>query len=361
MDIGGGSTECIIGSGLDPIERESLQVGCVASTRRFFGDGKLSRKRWKDALVEVGAEFQQFAGTYRNLGWDEALGSSGTLKQIGEICEAMKLTKGSITAEAIPEVRDRLLRADRIEAIDLPDLSDERRPIIAGGLLVVEAAFSALGLSRMAVSKAALREGALYDMLGRGGADDPREASVAALVQRYGIDDAQAARVQATALMLFDRVAAGWKLDDDMRRMLAWAARLHELGLAIAHSQYQLHGAYVLQHSDIAGFSLQEQQVLAALVRSHRRKVPGKAFDAIPDRLLADTKRVAALLRLAVLLHRSHEEAELPELHAAAKRDQLSLALPARWLEQRPLLRADLDGEPADTAGLGIALEIRAD
>jgi exopolyphosphatase/guanosine-5'-triphosphate,3'-diphosphate pyrophosphatase len=161
--------------------------------------------------------------------------------------------------------------------------------------------------------------------------------------------------------MLFDRVAAGWKLDDDMRRMLAWAARLHELGLAIAHSQYQLHGAYVLQHSDIAGFSLQEQQVLAALVRSHRRKVPGKAFDAIPDRLLADTKRVAALLRLAVLLHRSHEEAELPELRAAAKRDQLSLTLPARWLEQRPLLRADLDGEPADMAGLGIALEIRAD
>ena len=361
MDVGGGSTECIIGSGFDPIERESLQVGCVASTLRFFGDGKLSRKRWKEALVEVGAEFQQFAGTYRNLGWDEALGSSGTIKQVGEICEAMKLTKGSITSEAIPAVRDRLLRAERIDAIDLPGLSDERRPIVAGGLLVIEAAFSALGLARMAVSKAALREGALYDMLGRGGADDPREASVAALMQRYGIDAAQAARVEATALMLFDRVAGDWKLDADMRRMLAWAARLHELGLAIAHSQYQLHGAYVLQNSDIAGFSQQEQQVLAALVRSHRRKVPGKAFDAIPDRLLADTKRTAALLRLAVLLHRSHEAAQLPELRAAAKRDQLSIALPARWLDQRPLLRADLDGEPADMAGLGIQLAIQAD
>ncbi|MFT3896559.1 MAG: Ppx/GppA phosphatase family protein [Thermomonas sp.] len=361
MDVGGGSTECIIGSGFDAIERESLQVGCVASTRRFFGDGKLSRKRWKEALVEVGAEFQQFAGTYRNLGWDEALGSSGTLKQVGEICQAMKLSKGSITAEAIPEVRERLLRAGRIEDIDLPDLSDDRRPIIAGGLLVVEAAFDALGLSRMAVSKAALREGALYDMLGRGGADDPREASVAALVQRYGIDAAQAARVEATAAMLFDRVAADWKLDADSRRMLSWAARLHELGLAIAHSQYQLHGAYVLQNSDIAGFSQQEQQVLAALVRSHRRKVPNKAFDAIPDRLLADTKRIAALLRLAVLPHRSHEAAELPELRATAKRDQLSLTIPARWLEQRPLLRADLDGEPADMAGLGIQLAIQTD
>jgi exopolyphosphatase/guanosine-5'-triphosphate,3'-diphosphate pyrophosphatase len=101
--------------------------------------------------------------------------------------------------------------------------------------------------------------------------------------------------------------------------------------------------------------------VLAALVRSHRRKVPGKAFDAIPDRLLAGTRRIAALLRLAVLLHRSHEANELPELRATAKRDQLSLTLPARWLDQRPLLRADLDGEPADMAGLGIALEIWAD
>ena len=361
MDIGGGSTECIIGRGFDPLERESLQVGCVASTRRFFGDGKLSRRRWKEALVEVGAEFQQFASAYRNLGWDEALGSSGTLKQIAEICVAMKLTKGSITAEALPQLRERLLRADRIDDIDLPGLDAERRPIIAGGLLVVEAAFDALGLARMAVSRAALREGALHDMLGRGGADDPREASVAALMRRYGIDFAQAARVEATALALFDQVAGEWRLDPDTRNMLAWAARLHELGLAIAHSQYQLHGAYVLQHSDIAGFSLQEQRVLAALVRSHRRKVPKQAFDAIPDRLLADTRHLAALLRLAVLLHRSREATELPKLRASAKREQLSLALPARWLEQRPLLRADLDGEPADMAGLGITLEIRAD
>ena len=361
MDVGGGSTECIIGSGFDPIERESLQVGCVASTLRFFGDGKLSRKRWKEALVEVGIEFQQFASAYRNVGWDEAIGSSGTLKQVAEICVAMKLTKGSITAEALPQLRERLLRAERVEAIDLPGLDDDRRPIIAGGLLIVEAAFSALGLARMAVSKAALREGTLYDMLGRGSADDPREASVAALMQRYGIDDVHAARVEATALMLFDRVAGDWKLDADARRMLVWATRLHELGLAIAHSQYQLHGAYVLQHSDIAGFSQQEQQVLAAIVRSHRRKVPGKAFDMIPDRLLADTRRIAALLRLAVLLHRTHEAAELPELRATAKRDQLSLALPAKWLDQRPLLRADLDGEPADMAGLGITLEIRVD
>lgn len=360
IDIGGGSTECIIGSGFEAIERESLQVGCIATTRRFFENGKLSRKKWREALTEVTAEFQQFAGTYRALGWDEALGSSGTNKAIGEICAAMKLTKGAVTAEALPVLRDRLLQADRIDAIELPGLSAERRPVIAGGVLILEAAFDALGLKRMAVSKAAMREGVLYDMLGRGGVDDPRDASVAALMQRYGIDDGQARRVVATALRLFEQVALAWQLDDDDRLMLQRAARLHELGLAIAHSQYHVHGAYVVEHSDIAGFSQQQQRFLAALVRTHRRGIPKSAFDALPDRLLASARRLAALLRLAVLLHRAHEADPIPQLDARAEGNTLTLTVSRRWLDARALVRADLEGEPDDMAGLGIALKLEA-
>jgi exopolyphosphatase / guanosine-5'-triphosphate,3'-diphosphate pyrophosphatase len=359
IDIGGGSTECIIGSGFEPLERESLQAGCVASTRRFFVDGKLTKKRWAEALTEVTAEFQQFAGVYRHLGWDEALGSSGTNKAIGEICAALKLTKGAITAEALPKVRDRLLAAGRIDAIDLPGLSEERKPIIAGGVLVLEAAFDALALKRMAVSKAALREGVLYDMLGRGSGADPRDASVLALMQRYGIDAAQAARVEATALQLFDRVAHEWRLQPDDRLLLAWAARLHELGLAIAHSQYQVHGAYVLEHSDIAGFSQQEQRMLAAIVRAHRRRVPKSAFDALPERLLASTRRITALLRLAVALHRSHDSDALPELRLVADGDRLTLSLPRPWVEARPLLASDLATESVESTGLGIAFAVQ--
>jgi exopolyphosphatase / guanosine-5'-triphosphate,3'-diphosphate pyrophosphatase len=361
IDIGGGSTECIIGSGFDAIERESLQVGCVASTLRFFGNGKLSKKKWKEALIEVTAEFQQFAGPYRSLGWDEALGSSGTNKAIGDICAAMKLTKGAVTAEALPLVRDRLLRAERIEDIDLPGLSNDRKPIIAGGILVLEAAFASLDLKRMAVSKAALREGVLYDMIGRAGADDPREASIAALVQRYGVDVAQAARVAETSLRLFDQVAEAWELTADDRLMLGWAARLHEVGLAIAHSQYQVHGAYVLEHSDIAGFSRQEQQFLAALVRTHRRSVPKLAFDALPDRLLSSVRRVSALLRLSVLLHRAHDTEAIPRLDAQAHGIDLVLGLSQRWLDARPLLKADLASEPEDIAGLGVAVGLDND
>jgi exopolyphosphatase/guanosine-5'-triphosphate,3'-diphosphate pyrophosphatase len=358
IDIGGGSTECIIGRDFQPLERESLQAGCVASTRRFFADGKLNRKRWNEALIEVTAEFQQFAGVYRHLGWDEAIGSSGTNKAIGEICAALKLTKGAVTAEALPQVRERILAAGHVDRIDLPGLSDERRPIIAGGVLVLEAAFGALDLKRMVVSKAALREGVLYDMLGRGSGADPRDASVQALMQRYGIDTGQAARVEATALRLFDRVAQDWQLQPDDRLLLAWAARLHELGMTIAHSQYQVHGAYVLQHSDIAGFSQTEQRMLAALVRAHRRRVPKSAFDAMPDRLLASARRTAALLRLAVVLHRSHESDAPPSLQLVAHGDRLALALPAPWLNARPLLRSDLETEIQEMSGLGVHLRV---
>ncbi|MEO5811423.1 MAG: exopolyphosphatase, partial [Rhodanobacter sp.] len=351
IDIGGGSTECIIGRGMQPLERESLQVGCVASTRRFFGNGKLSRKRWKEALIEVTAEFQQFAATYRSLGWDEAIGAAGTNKAIGEICAEMRLTKGAITAEALPHVRDRLLQAQRIEDIDLPGLSAERRPIIAGGILILEAVFNALELQRMAVSKAALREGVLYDMLGRGGVDDPRDASVAALMHRYGIDTIQATRVEATALRLFDQVAKAWALDADDRQMLVRAARLHEIGLALAHSGYHVHGAYVLAHSDIAGFSQQEQRFVAVLVRTHRRSVPKSAFEMIPDRLLAHARRSAALLRLAVLLNRARDGEISPGLKLQVDGDHLTLSFDPDWLPARSLLRADLEGEIEDMRG----------
>jgi len=272
----------------------------------------------------------------------------------------MKLTKGAVTAEALPQVRDRILQADHIDDIDLPGLSAERRPVIAGGVLVLEAAFAALNLQRMAVSKAAMREGILYDMIGRGGEHDPRDAAVEALMVRYAIDQKQAARVEGSLMRLFDQVEKAWSMDADDRLMLARAARLHELGLVIAHSQYHVHGSYVVENSDIAGFSQQQQRFLAALIRTHRRSIPKSAFDALPDRLLAVARRSSALLRLAVLLHRSHENGEIPRLGLQADGNQLTLTVSRRWLEARPLVKADLYGEPEDMAGLGIQLQIIA-
>ena len=360
IDIGGGSTEFIIGRDHEALERESLQVGCVASTRRFFADGKLSRKRWKEALTEVSAEMQQFARSYRQRGWDEAIGSSGTIKAISRIAAASKLTRGAITAQALAELVERALAAERIDAIALPGLTAERRPVIAGGLLALQAAFTVLGIERMQASKAALREGVLHDLLGRAGERDPRDGSVAALMQRYGVDREQAARVERTALALFDQCAPAWPLDADDRRMLAWAARVHEIGLAVAHSLHHVHGAYLIEHSDIAGFSHTEQQALAALVRCQRRAIAMEAITPLPRRLETRTLRCALLLRLAVLLHRSHDRDPPPSLRLHVEGSALCLRLGKGWLHGHALTAQDLEREREEVAQVGHALTIRS-
>ena len=359
MDIGGGSTEFIVGAGFEPIERESLQMGCIATTRRFFADGKLSKKRWKDAQTEITAEFQQFAATYRRLGWQETFGSSGTIKAVGEIATAMKLTRGAVTDTALDAIREQLLEFDRIDDIKLPGLSADRRPVIAGGLLILDAAFAELGIKRMQVSDYALREGVLHDIIGRGGEHDPREASIQALCQRYGVDAAQAQRVEATVLDLFDQVADDWQLNDDDRRLLSWAARIHEIGLVIAHSQHHQHGAYLLEHSDIAGFSNTEQQYIAALVRNQRRGLHRRSIDALPDRLSRSALRCALLLRLSVLLHRSHDPDPLPALKLKAN-DELTLRLSKAWLRNQPLTESDLATEVEYLREEGLVLKVLA-
>ena len=360
IDIGGGSTEFIIGEGMQPLERESMQMGCVASTRRFFADGKISSRRWRDALTEVSAEFQQFCVTYRALGWQETLGSSGTIKAIGVIHRSMKLSRSEITRDGIAAIRDALLTASDLRKIKLPGLSEERQPVIAGGLLVLEAAFNELRIERMAVSETAMREGVLHDMMGRAQDRDPRDASVAALAQRYGVDSDQASRVGRTALALFDQVASDWALDDEHRLMLSWAARIHEIGLSIAHSQYHVHAAYVIEHSDIAGFSTQEQQLLAALLRGHRRSIPRSAINDLPDRMITPALRCMLLLRLAVLLHRSHSGESAPVITLRVSDSTLRLKLPKSWLDSHPLTRSDIDAEREYLADVGHTLMLQS-
>jgi exopolyphosphatase/guanosine-5'-triphosphate,3'-diphosphate pyrophosphatase len=226
---------------------------------------------------------------------------------------------------------------------------------------VLDAAFAELDIERMYVSDYALREGVLYDLLGRASDTDPRDEAVAALCDRYGVAEGQAARVERTALALFDQVHGTLALEAADRRLLAWAARIHELGLAIAHSQYHLHGAYVIEHSDIAGFSRTEQQQLAALVRNQRRAVHLPSFARLPDRLVPNTLRCVLLLRLAVLLHRSHGGSELPELRVELTGNNTAvLHVPKNWLDAHPLTRADLETEREYLAEVDRTLVIRA-
>lgn len=358
IDVGGGSTEFIIGRGLAPLHTESVQAGCIASTLRFFPGGKLTRKRWQQARTETGVLLQQFAEGYRESGWQEAFGSSGTAKSIGAVVQAMKFSDDGITPAALASLRDALIEQGHVDAIKLPGLVEDRAPVIAGGVMIFDAAFAALGIERLRVCESSMREGLLWDLLGRAGGSDPRTASIDALAARYGVDRAQARRVESTALILFDQVADAWKLDAEAREWLSWAARVHEIGLAIAHSQHHHHGAYILRHADLAGFSRQEQMLLAAVVETHRRK-PGKSLvSALPQRYRQLARQTIALLRLAVLFRRSRRAESLPPMQLAASRSRLRLALPATWLDQHPLSEADLQQEPGLMAELGLTLEI---
>jgi exopolyphosphatase/guanosine-5'-triphosphate,3'-diphosphate pyrophosphatase len=360
VDIGGGSTEFIIGREFEALETESLQMGCVASTLRFFDDGKLTRKRWQKAQTEIEVELQQFAAAYRAVGWKEAIGSSGTARALGAVNEALGFGDNVVTRGGLDAVRERLLEAGEIERIRLPGLSEDRRPVIAGGAVILDSVFRALGIERMRVCDTAMREGLLYDMIGRAAHTDPREASVEGLASRYGADREQAGRVEATALTLFDQVAADWELDDDHRMWLAWCARVHEIGLTIAHSQHHVHGAYLVGHSDLFGFGHQEQQALAFVVRAQRRAIPLEVLNALPERLAEPAARLAVLLRLSALLHRARTPEPLPPMALKAGERSLRLGLPRQWLDTHPLTRADLEQERKYLGDLNLKLQVAA-
>lgn len=358
IDVGGGSTEFIIGRGLAPLHTESVQAGCIASTLRFFPGGKLTTKRWQRATSEIGVLLQQFAEDYRESGWQDAYGSSGTTKSIGAVVQAMKFCDDGITPAALASLRDALIDHGQIGTLKLPGLAAERAPVLAGGVVIMEAAFAALGIERLRVCESSMREGLLWDLLGRAGGSDPRTASIDALATRYGVDRAQARRVESTALMLFDQVARSWKLDADAREWLSWASRVHEIGLAIAHSQHHRHGAYILRHADLAGFSRQEQELLAAVVEMHRRKPDKSIISALPLRYRALARQITALLRLAVLFRRARRAESLPQMQLSASSKSLRLKIPVGWFEQRPLTAADLQQEQSPMADLGVKLDI---
>lgn len=359
IDVGGGSTELIIGQGFETLETESLQMGCVATTQRYFADGRITRKRWQDAQLRLPIEFAPIVTAYKARGWKRVIGSSGTIKAIGNMLAGLGGRDREITRIGLDELVDQLIECGHIDQARLPGLSDDRRPVLLGGLAVLCACFEALELQAMRISDYAMREGMLYDSLGRRQQQDPRERSIRSLARRYSVDGAQALRVQHTALQLHDQAQAPWKLGTETRETLLYATLVHEIGLSVSHSQHHKHGAYIIEHSDLPGFSRQEQEAVAALVRGHRRGIPEQNFAEIPARDVEAMKRTLALFRLAAVLHRPRSEETLPALALEVAGRELRLSFPRGWLSQHPLTWADLRQEKDFLEPLGLRLRLR--
>lgn len=356
MDIGGGSTEFIIGRNFKSLQLESLYMGCVSITMRFFPEGKVDKRSMKDAELAARRELQGIAHAYKETGWEEAVGSSGTAKAIVDLLELNGMSERGITREGLDELRARLVRAGDAGKLQLEGLRADRIPVLPGGLAIMSAVFKEFELERMEFSEGALRLGVLYDLLGRYHHDDLREATVGQFLQRYEADRRQVARVTLTALGLLHQILPESRVPENIdAQFLVWSARLHEIGISVAHSSYHKHSAYILANADMPGFSRRDQQRLARIVLGHRGKLERVMLAA---RDSADWLPIFAL-RTAVLLHRARDDAQSPDVDAVLTAGGFQLTVDADWLEAMPLTAAALDEETRQWAAVGMELKIR--
>jgi exopolyphosphatase/guanosine-5'-triphosphate,3'-diphosphate pyrophosphatase len=345
-DIGGGSTELIIGEGLNPLELESLQMGCVSWSERFFRDGKISVKRFERARLAARLELEPVQAEFRTLGWDNCAGSSGTVRAIGEVIRALDPAAATITPAGITRAIEYCVEAGHTRELTLEPVTEDRRPVFPGGLAILAEICSVLDIGEMRIAEGAMREGLLYDMLGRYRREDARERTVRAMQQRYHVDIAQAERVEATARNFLDQTRDAWKLEEPLAHLaLKWAARLHEIGLDVSHSGYHRHGAYLLENGDMPGFPREEQRLLARLVGAHRRKLMLEGLEELVPPWDRSAVYLIVLLRIAVLLHRGRSSTALPPIELSATPRSLEMRFPAGWLREHPLTSADLQQE----------------
>lgn len=360
VDIGGGSTELIAGSGYTAQRLESLYMGCVSVSSSFFPGARVTAKRFRQARLAARQELAPVAERFRGAGWERAYGTSGTIRATAKLLADDDNPSGIITRDGLAKLQAKVVTCRNLRTKRPARLSEDRAPVYPGGLAIITEVFDALGIESMRVAEGALREGLLYDLLGRLTDEDARQRSVQSLQDRFHVDLRQAARVEVVVLDFLRQVAGDWGLDGQLPRQLAsWAARLHEIGLDIAHAQHHRHAAYLLRHADLAGFSTGEQLLLSALVGNHRRRLRPELMDGLPSSWSISAPRLAVLLRLSVLLCRSRSETPLPPIALTAREKSLTLEFPDDWLEAHQLTLEDLRQEARYQSTSGLRLRYR--
>ncbi|MDH4216605.1 MAG: exopolyphosphatase [Gallionella sp.] len=355
MDIGGGSTEFIIGNGLTPLKLESLYMGCVSYSSRFFADGKISKQNLKQAELAARVELQTIVADYKGQ-WQQALGSSGTVKAIAEILELNGYCENGITRDGLEKLRAHLLKAGDVQQLDLQGLRPDRTPALAGGFAILYAAFCELDITHMDPALGALREGVLYDMWGRFHNNDMRDVTVRQFVQRYHVDAKQAERVAKLA-NLFAQQFIGNESAESALQMLGWVSQLHEIGISVAHSGYHKHTAYILANADMPGFSKKEQARLSLLALAHRGNLA-----KLQGQLKTPEDYVLAIsLRLAVLFYRNRSDVALPDLRGHFSGTRYHLIIDAEWLTKNQLTETALQEEVRQWQTQGVSMQIVAE
>lgn len=345
VDIGGGSTEFIIGEKFEPKLLESLHMGCVSFTEGFFKGGTITPERFHRAYCAARLELLNIEKPYRQHGWVDVLGSSGSIKAVSSILAA---TDGTdiITVDALKKLKETVLSFGQFERLRIPGLRPERQGILPAGLAILLASFDALGIDNLHYSEGALREGVLYDMMGRDQHENVRERTVNALMTRYRVNLVDADNVKAHALNCFKQAQQAWELSDKQDLPLVlWAARLCTIGLDISHTRFNCHGAYIIRHSDLLGFSKSQQKQLALLIEGHRRSVPMAAISACLESDAERLIKLIVLLRLASLLNHSNVSAGSIDYRLVVGDKHIAFSFPKGWLKVHSLTKADFERE----------------
>lgn len=359
VDIGGGSTELIIGKAFDPRLRESVHMGCVSMTREYFSDGKISKSNWKKAVTHALLELRPLLGSYHDKGWKLAVGASGSMRSTATVLMENGWSDHGITRGGLQQLKEYCLRAGKIDDLNsLAGLSNERHPVFIGGAVIIYALFEAFDLERMDVSIGALREGVIYDLSGRHHHKDIRARSIDFLAEQFHIDLEQVARVTGLLQQILSLGEKSLALTPDERNLLFWASELHELGLSIAHSQFHKHGAYLIEHADTPGFSNQEQTQLAFLIRAQRRKFPGLLFGEFSEKQQLSLLLLTVLLRIALVLRRDRTDLDIKLEKIKWDGKTFMLGFESGWLEGHPLYQADLEQEAVYLKNAGVKINI---
>ena len=323
VDIGGRSTELILGTGLTPTVMESYRVGSIAWSKRYFADGLFTKKSFEMAEIAAKAVLDEALDAYPPDSWDTAYGSAGTVGAIGDVLVAAGWPAGVVSQDGLDWLLERLIAAQSADRLRMPGMREDRKAIIGGGVSVMRAVFSLLGITEMQHAAGGLRHGLICDLLGTANTyGDLRAKSVQRLASKFNVDTAHGERVSTVATHLLQQVL-GVPLDEQHPehgrtfRKLQWAARLHEIGSHISHSDYHKHGAYILDNADAAGFSLSEMHRLSLLVLGHRGKLRKLESSLEQDDLVLQLM----CLRLAVILCHARRAPDLQGMVLARGED----------------------------------------
>jgi len=359
LDIGGGSTELILGHGDKPKALESLNMGCVLMTELHFPDGQISRANFDRARMTARLKLRPVKAFFREASGIEAVGTSGTIIATETVARELGVIESNdLSPACVEQLIDRVVEFDNVSELSLPGLSGRRAQVWPGGLAILVELIEVLRIDRLKVSDGALREGLLYDHIGRLRHEDARQRSVLALATRYNVDQLQADRVAKTADQLLGQVKEAWRLESALATdIVNWAASLHEIGLDISHDGFEQHGAYIAENADLPGFPRSEQKLLAWLIASQRSGFEKTRLRALPSVWQDRALSLSILLRIAVLLNRSRGPLDLTGIEATAGDQTLKLTFPKGWLEANPLTVADLLREQEFVATVGRALE----